>query len=115
MSCTSTKTWKDEAIEQLGPIEIFFDTHFMSFITNCKCILIIGGLLLAAYSGYRATEIEGLSKMEDLVKHDHFIYKAFDSIVFGFLDGDQGQSIVVDFVWGTDGLNKTGVDYYNAT
>ena len=88
MSCISTKTWKDEAIEQLGPIEIFFDTHFMSFIANCKCLLILGGLLLAAYAGYRSTEIQGLSKMEEFVKKDHFMYQAFDQIVFGFHDGD---------------------------
>lgn len=53
--------------------------------------------------------------MEDFVKYDHYLYLAFDSLVFNFHDGDQGQSIVVDFLWGTDGLNKTGVDYYNAS
>ena len=53
--------------------------------------------------------------MEDIVKEDHYLRRAFDRLVFDFHDGDQAQSIVVDFVWGTDGLNKTGVDYYNAS
>lgn len=114
-SATSTKTWKDEAIEKLGPVEIFFDTHFMSFISRFSCLLLVLGLLSAGYAGYRATEIQGLSKMEDIVKEDHYMYKAFARLVFDFHDGDQGQSIVVDFIWGTDGLNKTGVDYYNAS
>lgn len=115
VSNVSSKTWKDEAIEQLGPVEIFFDTHFMKMISNCRCLFIILGFLFAGYAGFRSREIEGLSKMEDIVKHDHYLYQAFERLVSGFHDGDQGQSIVVDFIWGTNGLNKTGVDFYNAS
>lgn len=43
------------------------------------------------------------------------IVHAFHKIVYGFNDGNAGQSIVVDIMWGVDGINKTGVDFYNAS
>ena len=39
----------------------------------------------------------------------------FEKILFGFNEGDQAQTIVVDIMWGLEGINKTGVDYYNAS
>lgn len=74
LSGTSTKTWKDESIEKLGPMEIFFDTKFMTMITYCKLVFIVMGILSAAYAGYRSTEIQGLSKMEDIVKEEHYAF-----------------------------------------
>ena len=40
---------------------------------------------------------------------------AFDHTLNAFHDGDQGQSIVVDIMWGISGINKTGVDFFNAS
>jgi len=53
----STKSWKDEAIEELGSIEIFFDTKVMWFVSKFKVFIIAVGFLMAAYAGYRCTEI----------------------------------------------------------
>jgi hypothetical protein len=39
----------------------------------------------------------------------------FYKSIEGFNEGDQGQSIIVDFMWGVDGINKTGVDRFNAS
>jgi len=60
-------------------------------------------------------EIQALSSMEDIVKEEHYVKQAFNKLLYEFNDGDQGQSIIVEFVWGTNGINKTGVDHFNAS
>jgi len=36
-------------------------------------------------------------------------------VISAYNDGDQGQSIVVDVMWGVDTINKTKVDQFNAS
>lgn len=53
--------------------------------------------------------------MEQFFKEDHQLTKSFYATVNDFNEGDQGQSIVVDIMWGLNGINKTGVDRFNAS
>lgn len=53
--------------------------------------------------------------MEQYFPSDHLLQVSFNKIVNDFNEGDQGQSIVVDIMWGVNGINKTGVDFYNAS
>jgi len=36
-------------------------------------------------------------------------------VVDGFNEGEQGQSIMVDIMWGINNINKTNVDRFNAS
>ena len=53
--------------------------------------------------------------MEQYFGEEHPAQVAFDKIVYGFNEGDQAQSIVVDIMWGVKGINKEGVDRFNAS
>lgn len=53
--------------------------------------------------------------MENYFPQNHPITGAFDVLIGGFNAGEQGQSIVVYIMWGLDGIDKSKVDYYNAS
>ena len=53
--------------------------------------------------------------MEQYFSEDHILTQSFDKVMNEFNEGDQGQSIVVDIMWGLHGINKTGVDFFNAS
>ena len=38
-----------------------------------------------------------------------------DVLIGGFNEGKQGQSIVIDLMWGLTGIDKSNVVYYNAS
>jgi hypothetical protein len=78
-------------------------------------MIIIVSFGSAAYAGYRAKDIEGLSTIEQFFPRDHMLTMGFYKSVDGFNEGDQGQSIIVDIMWGVSGINKTGVDRFNAS
>lgn len=40
---------------------------------------------------------------------------AFNKILYGFNEGAQAQTLVVDIMWGLQGINKTKVDHFNAS
>ena len=108
-------SWKEEAVEKLGAVEIFFGTKYTTFIQKTRILIIIICLGSAGYAGYRSTEIEGLSTMEQFFQPDHMLTMGFYKSINGFLEGDQGQSIIVDIMWGVHGIDKTGVDRFNAS
>lgn len=114
-SAASSKSWKDEQVEELTSMEIFFDTTFNTFVYRMRYVIILFSMVLAAYAGYRSFEVQGLTKMEQLFPAKHQIQLAFEHTLSSFHDGDQGQSIVVDLMWGVQGINKTGVDFFNAS
>ena len=39
----------------------------------------------------------------------------FDNIMNGFNEGNHAQTIIVDIMWGLKGINKVGVDRFNAS
>lgn len=53
--------------------------------------------------------------MERYFPPSHPVTGAFDVLIGGFNEGKQGQSIVVELMWGLDGIEKGMVDYYNAS
>lgn len=53
--------------------------------------------------------------MEEYFEEDYYITQAFAKTVSGFNDGDYAQTIVVDIMWGVDTINKTKVDFFNAS
>ena len=53
--------------------------------------------------------------MERYFPQDHPITGAFDVLIGGFNEGKQGQSIVVELMFGLEGIDKSKVDYYNAS
>tara|TARA_B110000285_G_C15003175_1_gene552469 strand:+ start:288 stop:695 length:408 start_codon:yes stop_codon:yes gene_type:complete len=101
--------------QQLGKVEIFFDTTWNNFIRKFRWPIVIMGLLMGVYAGHRSSEIRGLTSMEQYTPYDHYVMVAFRKILFGFNEGDQAQTIVVDVMWGVEGINKTNVDYFNAS
>ena len=101
--------------EELGKVEIFFDTTWNNFVRKFRWPIVILGLLMGAYAGYRSSEIRGLTSMEQYTPYDHYVMVAFRKILFGFNEGDQAQTIVVDVMWGVEGINKIEVDYFNAS
>jgi hypothetical protein len=50
--------------ENYTKIEIFFMGRWFNFINYFKWIIIIRGIGLTVYAGYRTTEIGGLTEME---------------------------------------------------
>ena len=94
---------------------MFFDTTWNNWVQRYRWPIVIVGLLAATYAGIRSTEIRGLSKMEEYTPKDHYVMVGFEKILFGFNEGEQAQTIVVDIMWGLKGINKTKVDYYNAS
>ena len=89
-SSVSKKTWKDEAVEQLGPIETFFDTKYTNFVKRFKLLIILVCITVAVYSGIRSREIQGLTQMEQLFAEDHPLSQGYRKAVYGFNEGDQG-------------------------
>ena len=53
--------------------------------------------------------------MEDYFFPSHYAAIALNQAIDGYNEGDLAQSIVVDVMWGVDSINKTVVDYYNAS
>lgn len=53
----SSKSWKEVAVEELGPIEIFFDTTYNDWVKGWRWVIIIFGLGMAAFAGYSCRKI----------------------------------------------------------
>ena len=100
---------------KLNVVEAFFDGPFLLFVKRFRFLIILAGLALSAYSTYRCTEIQGLTKMEQYFKYEHQVWQAFETIAFDYNDGDYSQTIDVDLMWGIEGINKTQVDFFNAS
>jgi len=99
----------------MGSIELFFDTTFTEFIFKAKYIIIALCFALTTYSTIRIFEIVPLSEFEKYFKEDHILMQSFNQVAYGFNEGDQGQSIMVDIMWGVSDINKTLVDSFNAS
>jgi hypothetical protein len=61
---TSNMSWKELAVSELSPTEVFFDTVFNTFVFKFRYLIILAGCLMSAYAGVRSTEVQGLSSME---------------------------------------------------
>lgn len=96
-------------------VEKFFDTTYMNFLSKFKYLILLVCISTTSYAGYRATEIRGLTELETYFRPDHFLVKAYWKAAYGFNDGDIGNAIVVDIMWGMDGISKKGVDGFNAS
>jgi hypothetical protein len=75
--------------EELGKVEIFFDTTWNNFVRKFRWPIVIIGLAMGGYAGYRSSEIRGLTSMEQYTPYDHYVMVAFRKILFGFNEGDQ--------------------------
>ena len=73
------------------------------------------GLGAASYAGYRSAEIEGLKELERYFPESHPTNHGYEAVISGFNDGEYGQTIALEFMWGIEGINKTGVHRYNAS
>ena len=102
-------------MEKLNSIDFFFDTTWNNWVKKYRWPVVLVGVLLASYAAIRSTEIVGLSQMERYFPQSHPITGAFDVLIGGFNEGSNGQSIVVELMWGLDGIEKSNVDYYNAS
>jgi hypothetical protein len=99
----------------MGSIERAFDGPVNSCVKKWRYLIIFLGLGLAAFSGYKCTELQGLASMEQYFKADHEVTLAFSKVTNDFNEGTQGQSIIVDIMWGVVGIDKEGVDFFNAS
>jgi len=100
---------------KLGALEKFFDGPWNRFVGACRWPIIILGVLVGVYAAQRSREIRGLSSQEQYFADDYPLSVAFRKTIDGFNDGDYAQTIVVDIMWGLEGINKTGVDFFNAS
>jgi len=66
-------SWKELAVSELNPVEIFFDTTFNNFVFRFRYLIIIVCTLMAAYASVRSTEVQGLSTMEQFFELDHIV------------------------------------------
>jgi hypothetical protein len=102
--------------KELGALERFFDTTWNDFVKRFRWFIIIFGFALAGYAAQRSTEIMGLSAMEAYFFPSHFLAIATEKVLTGFNENEMtSQTIVVDVMWGLEGISKEGVDYYNAS
>lgn len=81
-------SWKSTQITELGSVEKFFDTSFSDMIFKSKWIILIASFLMTAYSGFRVTEIRGLSEFEAYFPDDHLIVQSFNQVLTGFNEGN---------------------------
>ena len=105
----------DEVSEQFGRVERFFAGPWNTAVHKARWVLVLIGLGVAGYAGYRSTEIEGLKTLEVYFPDWHRTTHGYQAVISGFNDGAFGQTIAVDFMWGVEGINKTLVDRYNAS
>ena len=112
---SSSEVSTKENYEKLNSLELFFDSTWNSWVKKYRWPILFLGILVASYAAIRSTEIVGLSEMERYFPPGHPVTGAFDVLIGGFNEGNQGQAIVVDLMWGLDGIDKSKVDYYNAS
>jgi hypothetical protein len=74
--------------ENYTKIEIFFMGRWFNFVNYFKWIIILLGIGLAVYAGYRTTEIGGLTEMEQYFGNNHYIQQAFQKTLFQFNEGE---------------------------
>lgn len=72
----------------LGPVEIFFGGTFNKWVYKLRYIIILIGFAAAGYSGVRASELQGLSSMEQFFRKDHQLTKSFYAVLNDFNEGD---------------------------
>lgn len=101
--------------KKLGALEKFFDGPWNRFVRSCRWPIIVLGVLAGVYAAHRSQEIRGLSSQEQYFADDYPLTVAFRKTIDGFNDGDYAQTIVVDIMWGLEAINKTGVDFFNAS
>ena len=53
--------------------------------------------------------------MEQFFGDEHDLTLGFAKAQNGFNSGENGQSIIVDIMWGINGINRTGTDRFNAS
>ena len=53
--------------------------------------------------------------MENFFTEDHFATQALNKMANDFHEGETGSAIFVDIMWGVDGIDKDGVDFFNAS
>lgn len=56
-ACESDVSWKEAAVNELSPTEIFFDTTFNTFVLRFRFFIIVASFALAGYAGFRSTEV----------------------------------------------------------
>lgn len=103
--------------EKLSRLELFLGGPFSRFVYTFRYLIILCGLALALHAGWWCTELRALSKTEQYFPSQHPITRAFDQAAGVFNEGTTAPTITVDVMWGLDGvgINKTGVDFYNAS
>ena len=101
--------------KELGRIEKWFAGPYFNFVSYCKFPIVLIGLVIAAYAGYRSTFIEGLKSMEQYFKDGHYLSDAFLKHRDDFNEGEQAQTIVVDVMFGVTAIDRTGTDFFNAS
>jgi hypothetical protein len=102
-------------VKELGFFEKFFDGYLNRKVHKFRWPIIILGFGTAIYAAVRSTEIRGLSRMEDYFYPSHYYTIGLKKNLEGFNEGGLPLGITVDIMWGIQGINKTGVDYYNAS
>jgi hypothetical protein len=91
----------------------FFENLFSKYIQKLRFIIILVGLLMAGYSGYRCSEIQGKKTTGGFINADHELWRSVLNLVDDYNRTKEGPSIVVDFMWGVKGINQTMVDSHN--
>lgn len=77
-------------MDKLSNLERFFDGPFNDWIKRNKFIIVIIGFSLAAYAGYRSRDIRALSGQERYFPKSHPLSGAFDALIGGFNEGENG-------------------------
>lgn len=96
-------------------MEQFFDTTYYKFIKKFRFLIVFTCCIITSFSAYKSTEVQGLSSMEQFFGDSHDLTLGFAKAQNGFNTGENGQSIIVDIMWGVIGINRTGTDRFNAS
>lgn len=95
-------------------IEIFFQDYWNNFISKFKWIIIPIVLIWVGIAIWRVTEFRSATVALEMLPSDHYLRKLIDSLRNDYHTGGNDDTINISIIWGIDGVNRGGIDRWDA-
>ena len=104
----------EQDIDEYRAIERFLGVTWAKFVIKSRLIVLVCFLILFGLTIYFATQIEPQDEDEAWFKDTHYMQLATD-MANEFTAGAEDRLVTVNIIWGVNGVNRKGTDWYDPT
>lgn len=110
----NTEESKLQKVEDLTMIERFFHDHWVYWMNKAKLIMLAITVIWLGIAAWRTSLFEPSTETIGRLPKDHEIEVTQQSISYDYHDSQDTGSVTVDIIWGISGIDKSGVDRWDA-